>query len=76
MDLIGDFGLVQGVAAGDEADGVDHGPGTTHHWGSTLSWNGYDNSASRITGNVLEQVPRSRPDRASLTLTQLRNEPG
>jgi N,N-dimethylformamidase len=27
-DLIGDFGLVQGGAAGDEIDGVDHGPGT------------------------------------------------
>jgi len=30
-ELIGDFGLVQGGAAGDETDGVDFGPGTPPH---------------------------------------------
>jgi len=30
-DLIGDFGLVQGGAAGDETDGVDYGRGTPPH---------------------------------------------
>jgi N,N-dimethylformamidase len=30
-ELIGDFGLVQGGAAGDETDGVDWGPGTPAH---------------------------------------------
>ena len=30
-DLIGDFGLVQNGAAGDETDGVDNGPGTPPH---------------------------------------------